>query len=148
VPLEEYLRDARRDADAAFKGTTADQKLEGCYQLFSLGLLYHRLKRYDDAIQVYHERLRVIEEQKIDKARDEWFYTTLYNLACEYSLTGDRAKAVEWLDKAVRAGYQDREWMKKDKDLDPIRGEEAYKKLLADDSLFEKKPGESPPGDR
>jgi HEAT repeat protein len=148
APLEEYLRDARRDADAAFKGTTADQKFKGTYQLFSLGLLYHRLKRYDDAIGVYLERLRVIEDEKIDKARDEWFFTTLYNLACEYSLTGDRARALEWLGKAVRAGYQDREWMKKDKDLDPIRGEEAYQKLMADDSLFEKKPGEGPPGDK
>ena len=76
------------------------------------------------------------------------FDTTLYNLACLNSLIGERAKAIDWLGQAVRAGYTDREWMKKDKDLDAIRGEEGYKKLISDDSLFEKKSDEPPPADK
>jgi hypothetical protein len=43
------------------------------------------------------------------------------------------------LDKAVRSGFKDRGWIKKDQDLEAIRNEEGYKKLITDDSLFERK---------
>lgn len=148
APLEEHLRDVRRQTDSQLAAGTVDQKVEGCSQLFSLGLLLTRLKKYEDAIGVYQERLRVIDLAKLDQSKDEYADTTLYNLACLHSLLGRKEKAIEWLQKAVRAGYQDREWMKKDKDLDAIRGEEAYKKLVADDSLFDKKADGAPPADR
>ncbi len=84
----------------------------------------------------------------MEKTRLRSYPTTCYNLACLQSLKGAKAKAVEWLDKAVRAGFRDRGWIRKDRDLDNIRGEEGYKKILADDSLFEKKPLDQDPGDR
>ena len=43
----------------------------------------------------------------------------------------------EWLEKAVRGGFRDRQWIERDKDLDPLRGEERYRALLADAKLFE-----------
>ena len=55
---------------------------------------------------------------------------------------------MEWLDKAVSAGFKDRGWIRKDRDLDAIREDAGYKKILADDALFEKKPVESTPADR
>jgi serine/threonine-protein kinase len=42
----------------------------------------------------------------------------------------DRAMAL--LRQAVAAGYKDAEHMKKDKDIDPLRGREDFKKMLAD----------------
>ena len=38
--------------------------------------------------------------------------------------------AVETLKEAIAAGYQDFEHMQKDADLDAIRGDEGYKKLV------------------
>ena len=62
--------------------------------------------------------------------------TTYYNLACLDSLEGKKAEAIEWLEKSIREGYIDREWIGRDGDLDPIRGEAAYKVLLANEKLF------------
>jgi len=49
---------------------------------------------------------------------------------------GDKVKAIEWLEKAIRAGFLDREFIRADKDFDLLRNEETLKRLLADDKLF------------
>ncbi len=67
---------------------------------------------------------------------DQW-----YDLACVYSVAstkdagqtrahGDRA--VELLRKAVAAGWSDAAHMKEDADLDPLRGRDDFRKLLAE----------------
>ena len=147
-PLEDHLREARQGVDRLLKSEVPEQKEEGCDQLFSLGLLYTRLRRYSEAVQVYQELIVVIDKFKLERARETNLATTYYNLACLSALGGDRAKGVEWLDKAVRAGFTDRAWIRKDRDLDALRDEPGYKKILADDALFEKKPEETPPGDK
>jgi len=147
-PLEDHLKEARSNADKLLKSETVDFKEEGCDQLFSLGLLYTRLKRYPEATQVYQELIAAVDQFKLEKARDANISTTYYNLACLSALAGDRAKGVAWLDKAVRAGFTDRAWIRKDRDLDGIREDAGYKKLMADDSLFEKRSDESPPADK
>lgn len=147
-PLDDHLREARLDADRLLRGETADLKEAGVDQLFSLGLLYTRLRRYDDAMQTYDELLAALDRNKLESARARNYPTTCYNLACLHSLKGAKAKSVEWLDKAVRAGFKDRGWIRKDHDLDAIRGEDGYKKLISDDALFERKGPEPVPGDR
>jgi HEAT repeat protein len=147
-PLDDHLRDSRLEADRLLRSETPDLKEAGCDLLFSLGLLYDRLRRLDEAKQVYDELLAALDRYKLDSARQRNFPTTCYNLACIHSRKGENPKAVEWLEKAVRAGFKDRSWIRKDRDLDGIREEAGYKKLLADDALFEKKPPESTPGDR
>jgi hypothetical protein len=42
----------------------------------------------------------------------------------------------------VRAGFKDRQWIRMDRDLEPIRNEGGYRTLLADDKLFEPKKDE------
>ena len=44
----------------------------------------------------------------------------------------DADRAMQWLHKAVQAGYKDAAHMKKDTDLDPLRDREDFKKLLAE----------------
>ena len=44
----------------------------------------------------------------------------------------DADRAMQWLHKAVEAGYKDLANMKKDTDLDPLREREDFKKLLAE----------------
>ncbi len=44
----------------------------------------------------------------------------------------DADRAMQWLHKAVQAGYKDAAHMKKDTDLDPLRGRDDFKKLLAE----------------
>ena len=72
----------------------------------------------------------------------------LYNAACFRAVTAgvqaktpgadaarlakdDADRAMQWLHKAVQAGYKDAAHMKKDTDLDPLRDREDFKKLMA-----------------
>jgi hypothetical protein len=73
---------------------------------------------------------------------------SLYNAACYRAVTaaviraGDNSeaaaksaaaeanRAMAWLAQAVAAGYKDVANMKKDKDLDALRGREDFKKLI------------------
>jgi tetratricopeptide (TPR) repeat protein len=53
-----------------------------------------------------------------------------YNLACVYSRLGQRKDALRALDAAVRNGVRDRNVIEKDPDLEAIRREPAYMRLL------------------
>lgn len=53
----------------------------------------------------------------------------LYNLACVYSLTRNKKKALDYLGQAVKKGFNDFELIKKDKDLDFIRNEKEFKEI-------------------
>ena len=53
-----------------------------------------------------------------------------YNLACSYSLLESRDEAIASLGQAIRLGYRDFEFLEKDPDLDPIRGDPRFKRLV------------------
>ena len=50
----------------------------------------------------------------------------LYNLACVYSLSRIKKKALDYLGQAVKKGFNNLELIKKDKDLDFIRNEKEF----------------------
>jgi hypothetical protein len=78
------------------------------------------------AFTIKYEKL-----SKEDKAYFSSYYTnSFYNLCCTYSLLNDKPKALEYLEKSVKAGYSDYAHTKVDTDLDNIRNEETYKKIL------------------
>ncbi len=54
-----------------------------------------------------------------------------YNVACCESLTGRTTDALEHLRKAIELSERFRDYAKDDSDLDPIRDEPAFKKLVA-----------------
>lgn len=54
-----------------------------------------------------------------------------YNLACSLSLLGRADDAFAALDQAIERGYRDVEWLRKDKDLDPLRKDPRFKDLIA-----------------
>ena len=53
-----------------------------------------------------------------------------YNLACSYSLLGSPNEAVASLEEAISLGYRDFEFMRKDRDLDPIRKDVRFQRLV------------------
>ena len=76
-----------------------------------------------------------------------WLAATT-DFACFYAIaSGNSAdknqefadRAMDLLQKAVKAGYKDAEHMAEDKDLDPIRGRADFKKLI--EELAAKQPG-------
>jgi hypothetical protein len=56
--------------------------------------------------------------------------TAHYNLACRYALLKQRDKALNTLRKAVELGYRDFAFMQEDQDLDSIRKDPRFRKLM------------------
>jgi len=56
--------------------------------------------------------------------------TTLYNLACCASRSGDITGAFAWLDRADQAGFEIGEYAGTDTDLDALRGDPRYDAML------------------
>lgn len=53
-----------------------------------------------------------------------------YNLACSYALLNHNRPAVEALRKAIELGYSDVEHLEQDSDLEGLRKDPAYRRLL------------------
>lgn len=99
------------------KPPTSREELMALYQK-AIELL--QSGKYKEAIEAYEKILKV-------RPNDA---NALYNTACAYSLMGEKKKAVEFLGKAVENGFNNVEHIKGDSDLDNIREEDGYKKII------------------
>jgi beta-lactamase regulating signal transducer with metallopeptidase domain/tetratricopeptide (TPR) repeat protein len=55
---------------------------------------------------------------------------TMYNLACSYAQLGQKDPAFDWLFQAIDAGFDEASTMRRDQDLDNLRGDPRYRKAL------------------
>ena len=55
----------------------------------------------------------------------------LYNLGCIYSMLGAVEPALECLDKAARSGLTQKGWWEHDSNLDPLRDQPRFQRLMA-----------------
>lgn len=58
--------------------------------------------------------------------------TARYNLACRYALLKQPDLALVTLQKAIELGYRDFRYMEEDRDLESIRKDPRFRKLLRD----------------
>lgn len=56
--------------------------------------------------------------------------SSLYNVACALALAGHADQAFEWLDKAIAAGFDSWDLIRSDADLDHLRQDPRFQKLL------------------
>ena len=87
-----------------------------------LGYLYTEMGLYTQGLKTDRRLARLLPDDA----------TVHYNLACSYSLLHLTDQAIQCLRRATHLGYRDFEYLKHDKDLDPIRHDPRYGKLLAD----------------
>ena len=71
-----------------------------------------------------------LERAKTDLADDA---LNLYNVACVYSIIGEVEEALDCLEKSVRKGMAEVDWMMHDSDLDNLRDHPRFKALLSAD---------------
>ena len=88
--------------------------------LEALGDLYTRVGRYEDGLAI-DRKLASLEPGDM---------TIWYNLACSLALLNQRDSALKALNRAVELGYSDHEWMSRDRDLESIREDSEFKRLL------------------
>jgi protocatechuate 3,4-dioxygenase beta subunit/tetratricopeptide (TPR) repeat protein len=84
------------------------------------GFALHSLKRYDEAIKAWTKSVEVGYQPA----------TGLYNVACANSLSGHKDAALAFLQKAIDAGFSQEELIRTDTDLDPIRQDPRFKKII------------------
>ena len=53
-----------------------------------------------------------------------------YNLACSYSLLGELDAAFGALDRAIELGYDEVDHLRRDPDLENLRGDRRYHQIL------------------
>jgi hypothetical protein len=78
------------------------------------------LGKYDRAVEALKHSVEISAQS-----------TTMYNLAASYARLNDKAKAFEWLDKAMQAGFSNPQLLGTDEDLASIRGEAHFKELIS-----------------
>ncbi len=87
---------------------------------YEIGMAYLLTKQF--ALSVSHLR-KCLKQQPEN-------HLVHYNLACSYSLMNDTDGAIRHLALSVENGYSDIAHMEKDEDLDNIRSDPRYKKLV------------------
>jgi len=80
----------------------------------------------EEAIRLYKRILQLVPDD----------YVALYNLACAYSLLGDKLAATRYLLRAWDAGFRDIEHIRNDPDLKNIRDTDIFKALTGQKKEF------------
>lgn len=98
-----------------------DEEAQGEYQeLIQQSVELIQSGQYDEAKKVLNQAIEVYPKDPI----------SYYNLACIYSLENNVDEAIAWLEESAARGFVDVYHMKTDGDLDNIRGNESYKKII------------------
>lgn len=86
-----------------------------------LGTLYLKRQLYGEAIRTFNQILE----------RNPQYATAYYNLACTHALTRHKELALQMLERSLLLDPGLREIAVKDADLDSLRNDERFKRLLA-----------------
>lgn len=88
--------------------------------LMAMAWCFKRIDRIDKAIEsMKHAYLSSPNEAVV-----------LYNLACYYSLAGEKEDALSWLARAIRLDASFRDQVAKETDFDPIRNDPDFQYLM------------------
>lgn len=85
------------------------------------GFALHAMRRYDQALECH---IRAAGFPKVGP-------TAAYNAACVYALTGRPDQAFAWLEKAVEKGFTGKTHMATDPDMDSLREDPRYARIVA-----------------
>jgi len=96
--------------------------------LIALGDAYTKNRQYEEGLKI---------DQKLSKLKPE-DPAVFYNLACSYSLLKELKASLEALRKAIKLGYDDFSYMRKDPDLENLRQDKRYKTLFSETSQSKK----------
>lgn len=98
----------------------AEQESAGATVWMRLAFCQISTDRNRDAVASY--------EKAIAKGAPEGYVR--YNIACAYSKLGEKEKALDAIERACDLGFGRAHMLRSDKDFDPIRTEDRFKKLL------------------
>lgn len=88
--------------------------------LMGMAWCFKRIGRLDKAIDAMRQAYQASPKQAI----------VLYNLACYFSLAGEKDEALSWLGRALRLDHSLRKLIPKESDFDPIRNDLDFQYLM------------------
>ncbi len=86
-----------------------------------LGGLYTKTGRIEDGLKMDRKLVRLLPKNA----------TAHYNLACSLALCKRKTDALRSLKDAIALGYDDLDWMSQDPDLEGLKTDPTFKKLLS-----------------
>jgi tetratricopeptide (TPR) repeat protein len=128
----------REETLALFKAKLGPDHPDTLKSMNNLAMSYAALGRHAEALKLHEETLALFKAKLGPDHPDT--LKSMYNIACVHALmvpkSSDPARqadlAMDWLRKAVAAGYKKLALMKKDTDLDPLRKRDEFQKLVAE----------------
>lgn len=127
--------------DLRMAHTALGEKAKAHENLQAELLMYPRYlaKHPDDARAYMFNAIALIDAGRIEEGKRQGSKAIelspddplmLYNASCFYSSLGEKALAIQALKNAIAAGYGFYEWIKRDTDLENIRGEPEFIELM------------------
>ncbi len=107
------------DAASAF-GKLVEVAPKDAQAWHMLGYTLHASGELDKALKAH------IKATEFDQTRP----VASYNVACVHALQGNKDKAIEWLNKAAEAGFNNVSHLDTDPDMDSLRDDPRYKKAI------------------
>jgi len=120
VLLADYAR-----AEECFEKINA---IDSSYVTTVLGLVYMKTGRADEAREMFSRSLRIAEIKLENDSEDP---DVRYDLAQVKAMQGKSAEALEWLQKAIDAGWTNHRLAELDPSMDNIRNDDKFKRMMA-----------------
>jgi tetratricopeptide (TPR) repeat protein len=118
----EALRSLQRHAEALAAFEQASQAMPDDFQIrLAMGWCYKRLGRLEEAIDALEQALANSPGEAI----------LYYNLACYYSLAGEKQKAFARLARALEIDGDYRDLVGDEPDFDPVRDDPEFQRLTS-----------------
>ena len=141
VELNPEFYEALDDLRMYYEGSGNKEKLNWVINRLLEIYPKHLLKHPEDAYRHMAYAISLAIAGRIDKAKTEGEKALdlspddpimMYYGACLYTRFKENKYAVELLSRAIKNGYQNYEWIKRDPDFDSIRNEPSYIELMKD----------------
>jgi tetratricopeptide (TPR) repeat protein len=107
------------DAINNFDRLTRESSQDG-EEWYKVGSRFIRLRDFDRAAGALTRAVELLPYRGSN---------AMYNLACTYSLKGDKALGLEWLEKSINAGFDSPDKLREDPDIAALRGEPRFKQI-------------------
>ena len=124
------LAKAKRDAED--EPIRKEAKKDGPHDEEEAQELFDRALKLHDEKKTFKESIHLFKRVYFQFPKASVGFTSAYNVACGYALLGMKEEAIDWLETSIKAGFSKIDHLRKDPDLDTLRNEKRYKKLLAD----------------
>jgi hypothetical protein len=124
------LAKAKRDAED--EPIRKEAKKDGPHDDVEAAEMFKKALKLHDEDKNFKESIHLFKRIYYQFPKEDVGFTSAYNVACGYALSGKKEEAIDWLETSIKAGFSKIDHLRKDPDLDILRNEKRYKKLLAD----------------